>query len=716
MTRTRSAPVDEGRSRRTAAAFAVSAPARAVLVGIDTGGTFTDLVCFAGGRLHTHKLPSTPDDPARAVLQGLAELLEQSRSGRRIDVSPLVSYASTVATNAVLERKGARVALLTTAGVEDVIEIGRQTRPELYALEPERPAPLVSRRHRHGVAERITHDGRVLIPLTDAAVRAAVAAARTGGADAVAVCLLHSYAHPSHERRLGRAVRVLGIECSLSHELIGEYREYERLSTTVLNAYVAPVMTTHLATLARGIGASRVRVLQSNGGAVSLATAGREAVRTLLSGPAAGVIGAVAAGRRVGVRRLITFDMGGTSTDVSLIDGEPQQQTEWEIGGFPVKVPAIDIHTVGAGGGSLASVDPGGVLKVGPESAGAVPGPACYGRGEHATVTDADLVLGRLAADAFLGGRMRLDVTRAQRAVNGIARKIGRSNEAAAEGIVQVINAGMERAIRRISIERGHDPREYTLVAFGGAAGMHACALADGLGIVRVLVPFQPGLLSAHGAVSADVRRDYVQTVRLRDPRAKDLAPRFAALLRRARRDMQRESIDDRRTRPHPRTPAPPHQRLRLATFVDCRYPGQSFEIRVPMRAGFSDAFHDAHQRLYGYADRARGVEVVNLRVTATATSAKLKPGRIVRQAGTPTPHRLRWNGRWLNAHRIAREALPIGKPMKGPLLITELSATTFLPPGWRATLLTVGDLLLECGSQQRSARSTRDHEPGTRD
>jgi N-methylhydantoinase A len=380
--------------------------------------------------------------------------------------------------------------------------------------------------------------------------------------------------------------------------------------------------------------------------------------------------------------------MGGTSTDVSLIDGVPQQQTEWEIGGFPVKVPAVDIHTVGAGGGSLAAIDAGGVLKVGPQSAGAVPGPACYGRGERATVTDADLVLGRLAPDAFLGGRMVLDTIRARRAVGAIAKAIGLSAEAAAEGIVRVVDAGMERAIRRVSIERGHDPRAYTLVAFGGAAGMHACSLADGLGIARVLVPNQPGLLSAHGAVSADVRRDYVQTIRLRDPHPADLSRRLATLLRRARRELQREVVGPTRTG--------------LESFLDCRYPGQSYEISIPMRTGFANAFHQAHRRRYGYADPARGVEVVNLRVAATATATKPRAARGARRAGVSEPHRLRWNGRWLNARRIAREALPIGKPLKGPLLVTELSATTLVPPSWTALVLRTGDLILHARRKAR--------------
>jgi N-methylhydantoinase A len=590
------------------------------------------------------------------------------------------------------------VVLLTTAGFEDVLEIARQTRPDLYALEPRPPEPLVPRRRRLGVVERLGVDGRALVPLSGAALRRAVAAVRRARPQSIAVCLLHAYANPSHERRLGRVLAPLAVPVSLSHELVAEYREYERTSTTVMNAYVAPVMRRHLAELQRGTARALLRVLQSTGGAISVGTASREAVRTLLSGPAGGAIGALAVGRRVGIEHLIAFDMGGTSTDVSLLDGAVRQQTEWTIAALPVKVPAIDIHTVGAGGGSIASYDAGGALKVGPESAGADPGPACYGRGELPTVTDADLVLGRLLPDAFLGGRMALHVDRARTALGRLARQLGGDVEHTAEGIVRVVNAGMERAIRRISVERGHDPRDYALVAFGGAAGMHACELAAGLGMRRVLVPVHPGLLSAWGAATADLQRDYVQTVRVVNPDARALARRVRRLELRARRELRAEGA------------AP--TRITIAAALDVRYRGQSYELRVPLSPRYRVAFHAAHRTLYGYADEQRAVEVVHLRVTATAPIGSAVDRRRDAAArrddasgqgrsserGRPVgaPHRLRWNARWIRAQRYERDALPPRRPIAGPVVITEISATTLVPPGWSARVMPSGDLLLE--------------------
>jgi len=532
------------------------------------------------------------------------------------------------------------------------------------------------------------YDGTVQTPLTPAAVDAALRAVRRLRPDAVAVCLLHAYANPAHERRLGAALSELDdVFCSLSHGLIAEYREYERLSTTVINAYVGPVMRRHLVDLERGLRrrgrtAARLRVMQSNGGAISARLAGREAVRTALSGPAAGVRGAWAVAQTLKLARVITFDMGGTSTDVSLIDGAVPLRTEWEIGGLPLKVPAIDIHTVGAGGGSLAAVDVGGVLKVGPQSAGADPGPACYGTGERATVTDANVVLGRLAAHAFLGGRMALDVARATAAVARVAQQLAVSVEAAAEGIVRVVNAGMERAIRRISVERGHDPREYGLVAFGGAAGQHACELAMALGMRRVVVPRHPGLLSAWGAVAADVQRDYARTIRLMCPTPARLRTLFAPLLRAAQTELRREGV----------TAA----QLRTVPTLDVRYAGQSYEINLPFAPRFADAFHAAHQRLYGYADRARPVEVVTIRVSASGRSVRpTEPAFTPSAAGRARRHRVRWAGRWINAAPAARAGLGAGRVIAGPALLTEFSATTFVPPHWRARVHRSGHLEL---------------------
>jgi len=579
----------------------------------------------------------------------------------------------------VLERKGARVVLLTTAGFEDLLEIGRQTRPDIYALDPRKRPPLVGSRARHGVAERMTFEGEAIVPLSAAEIgRAGDVVA---GAAAVAICFLHSYANPAHERALADALRSRGIHCSVSHELVAEYREYERLSTTVMNAYVGPVMQRHLLALAAGVGERPLRVMQSSGGAISVATASREAVRTLLSGPAGGVVGAQAAARRVGESRILTLDMGGTSTDVSLVDGEIRRHTEWTIGDLPVKVPAIDIHTVGAGGGSLARIDAGGALKVGPESAGADPGPACYGRGTKPTVTDADLVLGRLVEDAFLGGAMRIDRRRAVDAVSGLAADLELSVEEAAEGIVRVVNAGMERAMRTISVERGLDPREYVLVSFGGAAGMHACELAEGLEMRKVLVPVNPGVLSARGAMQAPLERSCVQTVRLSDPSAAALESRCAPLCERARRDLASEC---------------PEGRARLASSVDLRYAGQSYEITVPLRHDFRRRFDVEHRRLYGYADPARAVEAVNLRVVGVVAA------RGIREVAPPVAsprrrdrRRLWWRGAWTEAVHVDRQEMLRGRSLAGPVIVTETSATTVVAPGWSARVEESGDMML---------------------
>lgn len=654
-----------------------------MLIGIDTGGTFTDFVLFDGGRLRVLKIPSTPENPARAVLDGIRELCRDAGPAqRRGAASPAqITYGSTVATNALLERKGARVVLLTTAGFEDVLEIGRQIRPALYALEPTKPEPLVPAHRRIGVDERMSFEGEALRPLSGRALRSCLRAVRRLEAQSVAVCLLHSYTNPSHERAIGSALRRLGIPCSLSHELLAEYREYERTSTTTINAYVAPVMSGHLGDLQRGIGRARLRVMQSNGGAVSVATASREAIRTLLSGPAAGVIGARAAAQRAGLAGLITFDMGGTSTDVSLMDRDARYQTEWQIDELPVRIPAIDIHTVGAGGGSIAYRDAGGALKVGPESAGADPGPACYGRGTKPTVTDADVVLGRLVPDAFLGGRMTLAADRSVAALRELGRSLGLTTEEAAEGVVRVVVSAMERAIRRISVERGHDPRGYALVAFGGAAGMHACELATALGITRVLVPSHPGLLSAWGALAADVQRDYVQTIRRVNPPVGELRRILAPLQERARREARAE--------------APSARRVTIAALLDVRYRGQSYELTIPMSSAYPSRFHAEHQRMYGYADPQRDIEVVNVRLLATAQAGVNVTAPVERRAASSSPRAVRWRGRWWRGSWFERSGLP-RRPTPGPAVVTELSATTFIPPGWVVRVLESGDLLLE--------------------
>ena len=646
------------------------------IVGVDTGGTFTDLIALVEGEVRTLKVLSTPSDPARAVLRGVQELLGDTELH-------ILTYGSTVATNALLQRRGARVVLLTTAGFEDIIEIGRQNRPALYDLEPHLPEPLVPRARRIGVSERVLYDGRVLTPLRHATLRRALQAARRHNPESVAVCFLHSYANPDHEALLGSALaRWPEVFCSISHALIAEHREYERLSTTVINAYVGPVMSQHLHTLERGLRGVRPRIMQSNGGAISAQVAGREAVRTVLSGPAAGVVGAWAVARTLGLRRVITFDMGGTSTDVSLIDGTPGFRSEWTIGGLPLKIPAIDIHTVGAGGGSIARVDAGGALKVGPESAGADPGPACYGKGQLPTVSDANVVLGRLLPHIFLGGRMQLQPQRSADAVSRIGTRLHLSGERAAEGIVRVVNASMERALRAISVERGHEPRDYTLIAFGGAAGQHACELAAALGIRRVIAPLDPGLLSARGAASADVQRDHIRTVRLTGPSARRLRALFVPLQQRARAELSAEGL--------------PAKDCRFERLLEARYKGQSHELALPFTQRFVDAFHAAHRRLYGYADRNRPIEVVNLRLLGIGHGPQLCRTAFRAQPGPPPSNtRFRWAGRWVRSSVHLRIHLRAGARVAGPAIIAEPSATTVVPPRWQCHVHPSGHLEL---------------------
>jgi N-methylhydantoinase A len=638
-------------------------------IGIDTGGTFTDFVVRAGAQVRVHKVLSTPDDPSRAVLDGLAEIFPGRWDGE-------ITYGSTVATNALLERRGAHVCLVTTAGFEDVLEIGRQARPDLYALEPSVPGALVSRANRIGIRERTSFDGRVLTPLTAAALRRLLTRVRARKPESIAVVLLHSYARPDHERRIGRALATLGVPVTLSHALLREHREYERTSTAVVNAYVAPVMGRHLGRLTRGLPGRRLRVMQSNGGAVEPALAAREPVRTILSGPAGGVVGAAALATRLGLDRVITIDMGGTSTDVALIAGAIPRRTDWTLDRMALRVPVIDIHTVGAGGGSIARCDAGGSLQVGPESAGADPGPACYGRGTAATVTDANVVLGRLDGSHFLGGTMRLDDDRAASSIAALSRRLRLASVRTAEGIVRVVNAAMNRALRVISVERGHDPRAFALMAFGGAAALHACELAAELGMRHVVIPWQPGVLSAAGMVMAPHARDLLTTVRRVDPSAAELTNLAAPLRRRGIAELVKEKVARRS--------------IAVRTFAQMRYVGQAHELEVPLGIDFRACFDAAHARTYGHAAPDRPVEVLALRLEIVG--AVTQEGRVARPPrARPAPagarHRLVWGGRPIAATRYEREALAPGTRLPGPALVVEYSSTTLVPPGWHGVV-----------------------------
>lgn len=649
-------------------------------LGIDTGGTFTDFVQLTPGGLVVHKQRSTPDDPSRSILEGIRHLTGGTGSAD-------VVHGSTVATNAVLERKGARVALVATRGFEDVLKIGRQTRPELYNVFVAPRPPLVEPQLTFGLSERLDASGAVLEGIVEDDVDQLARMLHDRKVEMVAVCLLHSYANPAHEQQVAALLRQSGLTVCTSHEVLPEYREFERWSTTVVNAYVTPLMDRYLARLEDSLGSTsrqapgatlqnRLSIMQSNGGCISAAAARAQAVRTVLSGPAGGVVGAKAVAEAAGLTRVIGFDMGGTSTDVSLIDVEIGRTTDSRVGDFPVRLPVIDIHTVGAGGGSIAYLDTGGALRVGPRSAGASPGPVCYGVGEDLTVTDANLLLGRLDPEYFLGGRMTIDRARTERVAAKLASQTKLSVPELAEGIVRVANANMERAIRVVSVERGHDPRQFALVAFGGAGGMHACEISEQLQISTVMAPRHAGVLSALGMLVADVTRDYSASV-LKSSAAltiRDLVAACAPLVKTAHSELHSEGFGPKRQV--------------ITRSVDVRYVGQSFEITLPLTADYRKVFDREHGRLYGYSNPARATEVVNVRVTATGVTTKpALPSARVRNAYKPAPSATRpgrFGGRTVKVAFHQWETLQPGASAIGPAVIAGGEATVVIPPRWR--------------------------------
>ena len=639
-----------------------------LIIGVDTGGTFTDFVCFTGDRMIVRKIPSTPENPAHAVLAGLADIAADSRQVQ-------VVHGSTVATNALLERKGAATLLVTTAGFEDVIEIARQNRQNIYDLNVDGVEPLIPRERRIGVVERLGPKGEIITALTDAEIARTVAAVQALDAEAVAVCFLHSYANPAHEQAVTAALRkVSRAFIRASHEVLPEFREYERTTTTVINAYLGPIMDRYLTFLAEHFQAGPIRVMQSNGGAVSIAAAKERPVVTALSGPAGGVVGGFELGRLAGYDRLITFDMGGTSTDVSLCPGELIYTSEATVGPLPIRIPVIDIHTVGAGGGSVAYLDDGGALRVGPESAGAIPGPICYGKGgTRLTVTDANLYLGRLSAEHFLGGEQLLDSAPVASSMAAMAGEMGMTPIHLAQGIIDVANATMERAIRLISIERGYDPREFSLVSFGGAGGMHALDLARALQIPRVIIPRAAGVASAIGMLLADVVRDYSQTLLWpsEEATAARLESEVEKLTQLARADFAAEGITV--------------GEITFAPMLEVRYVGQGYEILVDLSADLVADFHQAHQRRYGTSSAGRPVELVNLRLRATSATPKpsFHPEPLSgadHSAALAGEREIIFGEQKVAAELIKREQLQPGNRFRGPALIVEYSTTTVLP------------------------------------
>ena len=676
-------------------------------VGVDSGGTFTDVCLFeeATGRIEVWKVSSTPDDPSRAIAQGVAEGMD--RLGQPPGAIAYFGHGTTVATNALIQHRGVKTGLIVTQGFRDLLEIGRQKRPDLYDLQVEKPPVLVARDLRLEVPERIRHDGSIETALDEQAVREAARALRAADVKAVAICFLYSFIAPAHE---ATARRILAEEfpaafVTASHAIAPEFREYERLSTAVVNAYLGPVMQGYIRRLAErlellGVTATP-HLTQSNGGVIGFEAAAAMPVRMVLSGPSTGVIGAQAVGRLAGLPDLITFDMGGTSTDVALLpDGEPRLSGEAIVHGYPIKAPMLDIHTVGAGGGSIATVDSGGLLKVGPRSAGAAPGPVCYGLGNaEPTVTDANIMLGTLHPTHLLGGRLPVRRDLSVAAIERLAGQLGMEPYATAQGILSVVTANMAKAIRVISVQRGHDPRDYTLMAFGGAGPLHAARLAKELEMTRVLVPRNPGILCAMGLLLTDLRADFAST-RL-TPLAAGLAPMteaFAGLAAQAEAWFAQEHI------------APEARQLRRT--VDMRYAGQNYELAIPLPPGdftpatlaaLAEGFAAAHHRMYGFIAEEEPVQLVTFRAEATGTVRKavLRPRPLAGPDANAAiaGERALWlpeTGGTAMVPVYDRDRLLPGNTFPGPAIVEQMDSTTVVLPGMTARVDAYDNLVLE--------------------
>jgi len=654
-----------------------------MIIGVDTGGTFTDFVYKKDDTWGVYKILSTPSNPAEAVLNGLRHLAQGKKKQ--------IIHGSTVATNAILERNGARTALITNQGFEDIIEIGRQNRTRLYDLCFVKAPHIVPSDLRFGLAGRILHTGEELVPLDTQKAEEAGRCLKNRDVESVAVCFLFSYVNPCHEQKIRELLAPLGPELSLSHEILAEFREFERTSTTVINAYVSPKTKRYMGHLIQKLGRKdSLGIMQSNGGSISAETAMKESVRTILSGPAGGAVGAYEIGKMAGYSKLISFDMGGTSTDVSLIDGNLSLTYETTISGYPVKVPMIDIHTVGAGGGSIAILDEGGALKVGPESAGADPGPICYGRGDRITVTDANLFLGRLIPEQFLGGGMTLQEKRLARYFENMAQKAGLSSRELAQGILDVSDTAMEKAIRVISVERGYDPREFTLFSFGGAGGMHAAFLARLLNIPKVLLPPNPGTLSALGMLMADVIKDYSLTIMKKQETvtAKLLSQRFEEIEDKGHKDLRAEGIPD--------------SRIDFERYLDMRYHGQSYEIMVPFDEDYVEKFHALHEKTYGYRNPDKAVEIVNIRLRARGGPEKPRLQQKKIMGNEPPPEAFLGEKLVVFDHSLthtkimARDKLNSGNRIHGPAILVEYSSTIVIPPFASAVVDEYGNIVME--------------------
>ncbi len=677
-------------------------------IGVDSGGTFTDVCLFEveTGRVEVWKVPSTPDDPSRGIAQGIAEGI--ARVGAAPGDVGYFGHGTTVATNALIQHKGVKTGLITTDGFRDLLEIGRQKRPDLYDLQTEKPPTLVSRDLRLEVPERVHHDGTVETPLDEAAVRAAVRKLKAAEVKAVAVCFLYGFVRPDHE---AAAMRIVAEEfpevfACASHQVAPEFREFERLSTAVVNAYLGPVMQgyiTRLAARVKELGVTATpHLTQSNGGVIGFDAAARLPVRTVLSGPSTGVVGAQAIGKLAGISDLITFDMGGTSTDVALLaNGECRLASEATVHGYPIKAPMLDIHTVGAGGGSIAYVDSGGLLKVGPRSAGAHPGPVCYDLGNtEPTVTDANVVLQTLNPEYLLGGRMKVNQELARAAIGRLAAQLGMGVMETAQGILSVVTANMAKAIRVISVQRGHDPRDYTLVAFGGAGPVHAARLARELDITRIMVPRNPGILCAMGLLLTDLRADFASTrLTLLEPLASAATEAaFADLAAQADAWFAEEHI--------------PAADRRITRTVDMRYAGQNYELPIALPEGpvtqasldaLAEGFAAAHRRMYGFVAEEEPVQLVTFRIEAAGSveKAEFKPRA---DAGPDASAALIGSrdvwlpeaGGFVACPVYDREKLDAGNEIEGPAIVEQMDATTVILPNQRAKVEPYLNLIVE--------------------
>ena len=653
-------------------------------IAIDSGGTFTDCVWLEHSSLRILKVFSTANDPSAAITEAIGKIVTPG-------MPVTILHGTTVGTNTLLQRKGARVAFVTTAGFEDSIEIGRQHRPRLYDFFFEKDPPLAPSDLRFGVEERTSAEGKIIQQPDQKDLRHLADAISTARPDAIAVSLLFSFANPQNEQAIARELEKLNVPLSISHQILPEFREYERASTVLVNAYLQPIMQKYLQGLERRAAErnrARVFVMQSSGGITALETAATQPVRTVLSGPAGGVVGALALAARSGCERIISFDMGGTSTDVALVEGTAKTSNEAEIAGLPVRVPILDIHTVGAGGGSLARFDAGGALRVGPESAGADPGPICYGRGNSPTVTDANLLLGRLPANQFLGGEFELDLPRTREVVQRWLKQSGSrlSVEDFGAGMVRVVNANMEKAIRVVSIERGYDPRQFALVAFGGAGGMHACELAEALRIPKVIVPAYPGALSALGILFSDVVKDHSRTVliRVRELPFKEMDRLYADLKNKLNAELIREGWQGRAV---------------FERSCDLRYRGQGYELNLAFGKDVIERFHAEHKRRYGYSSPEREVEVVTVRLRGRVPSTeKLNKVKIESKIGKlkQSSAQVWFSGRKQKTLIVPRESLKAGKTYRGPAIVTEYSATTVVPPGQKFFVDKTRNLIIE--------------------